>query len=248
MRVILATLIVTLLPGVQPAPAPVPVLVELFTSEGCSSCPPADRLLTVLVKEQPIAGATVIPLGLHVDYWDRLGWKDPASLAGATGRQQAYGRLFGDDRIYTPQMVVDGHDEFVGSDAAAAKKAIERAIRQPHARVTSRGSIDGDTIVAGVTIVDLPPEASREPLEATLVITEDGLTTTVKRGENGGRTLHHDAVVRQLVSMGHVKDGVELRQRVPLRSEWRVGQLNAVVFVQGQKTQRIWGAAIASLH
>src|SRR4051812_49959987 len=94
----------------QPASPPsarAPVVVELFTSEGCSSCPPADGVLSRLAKEQPVAGAQIIPLGLHVTYWDQLGWKDAASLPAATSRQQDYGRIFGEDRIYTPQAVID---------------------------------------------------------------------------------------------------------------------------------------------
>ena len=88
------------LSGGQPASTPVPVVVELFTSEGCSSCPPADSLLSKLSKEQPVPGVQIIALGLHVTYWDQLGWKDPGSLLLATERQQAYGRVFGEDRIY----------------------------------------------------------------------------------------------------------------------------------------------------
>src|SRR5450759_4599231 len=84
----------------QPALARVPVVVELFTSEGCSSCPPADQLLTRLANDQPVAGVRVIPLGMHVTYWDQLGWKDPASMMQATGRQQDYSRVFGADRVY----------------------------------------------------------------------------------------------------------------------------------------------------
>jgi hypothetical protein len=241
-----AALIVGLLGAPQGRPGQVPVLVELFTSEGCSSCPPADRVLTVLLKEQPIAGATIIPLGLHVDYWDALGWKDPASLAVATDRQQSYGRRFGDDRIYTPQMVVDGRYEFVGSDANAARKAIEQALKQPHAVLTPRAAIEGTTIVTAVTIAGLPPQA-KQPLEAGLAITEDDVSTVVKRGENGGRTLHHDAVVRQLAPLGPVKAAAELTLRVPLRPEWQRDRLNAVFFVQERKTQRIWGAAIVNV-
>jgi hypothetical protein len=247
-RRIITIAFLALLPTAQPTPAPVPVLVELFTAEGCSSCPPADQLLTILVKEQPIAGATVVGLGMHVDYWDRLGWKDPASLGEATSRQQGYSRVFGPDKLYTPQMVVDGASELVGSDARAAKQAIERAVKAPHARVTARGAIEGDTAAVGATIVNLPAETAKDPLDATLVITEDSLTSTVTRGENHGLTLHHDAVVRQMASLGRVTDGTELRQQVRLRPEWRRDHLNAIVFVQSRKTQRIWGAATTPLR
>src|SRR6266540_2532988 len=100
---ILLTAVIAWIAFSQPASAPVSVVVELFTSEGCSSCPPADSLLSKLSKEQPVPGVQVIALGMHVTYWDRLGWKDPASLLLATERQQAYGGVFGDDRVYTPQ-------------------------------------------------------------------------------------------------------------------------------------------------
>src|SRR5438874_995512 len=119
--------------GADQSAAPVPVLVELFTSEGCSSCPPADVLLSRLERES-IPGAQVIALGLHVDYWDELGWKDPASMRQATARQSAYARALGNgDRIYTPQLVVDGRDEMIGTDAAAATHAIVKAVTQPRA-------------------------------------------------------------------------------------------------------------------
>src|SRR3954463_742279 len=119
----------------QPASAPsarVPVVVELFTSEGCSSCPPADAVLSKLAKEQPVAGVEIIPLGMHVTYWDQLGWRDPASLAMATERQQDYGRIFGEDRIYTPQAVVDGHEELIGSADAGIRQAVVKAARHRH--------------------------------------------------------------------------------------------------------------------
>src|SRR5258708_39974384 len=104
----------------------------MVTWEGWSSCPGADQLLSTLAKDQPVAGVEIIPLGMHVTYWDQLGWKDPASLQLATERQQGYGRIFGGDRIYTPQGLIDGRDELVRSDGGGLKRAVAKAARQPH--------------------------------------------------------------------------------------------------------------------
>src|SRR5712691_8688840 len=124
------------------AAPPAPILVELFTSEGCSDCPPADALLEKLIAGQPTSGVAIIGLGQHVDYWDRLGWKDRFSSAALTERQQLYQARFRTESIYTPQMVVDGRVEFVGSDTNAARRAIERASTWPHGLV--RIDIDSD--------------------------------------------------------------------------------------------------------
>jgi hypothetical protein len=228
-----------------PAPAPIPVVIELFTSEGCSSCPPADSLLSKLAKEQSVPGVQIIPLGMHVTYWDQLGWKDPASLQLATERQQAYGAIWGGDRVYTPQAVIDGREELVGSDESGVRRAIAKAATLPRARIDVQTSVDGNKLTANATIAALPSDA-KEPLEAWMVVTEDGLTTIVKRGENGGRTLQHDAVVRTVFG-SDVGAARMLGFHAELRPEWRRDRLKAVVIIQGKRTHRIYGAATAPL-
>src|SRR2546430_11354979 len=117
---------------------PTPVLVELFTSEGCSSCPPADLLLSRLQQSQPIAGVEVIALSEHVDYWNQLGWTDPFSLAGLTERQRQYAAALRGEGVYTPQMVLDGKTGFVGSDSQKALGAIAQAAKSPRTGIDLR--------------------------------------------------------------------------------------------------------------
>jgi hypothetical protein len=247
MRWVLPAAVALSLSGGQVAPVsrPVPVVVELFTSEGCSSCPPADSLLAKLANEQSVSGVEVVTLGMHVTYWDRLGWKDPASLDLATARQQSYGRVFGEDRVYTPQAVVDGQEELVGSDRAGVLRAIEKAGKQPHARLVMTAVLDGAALDARVTIAELPPDV-KERLDVKLVLTEGRLTSIVKRGENSGRTLQHEAVVRAVLDAKVVADQPSAF-RVKLRPEWRAGWMRAVAVLQGSKTLRIWGAATTPL-
>jgi hypothetical protein len=160
-------------------------VVELFTSDGCSSCPPADRVLAELAQDP-----RVIALGFHVDYWDGLGWKDPLSTSNASNRQHEYARKLrnGD---YTPQMVVDGRIEFVGSDASSAQAAVARSLeKKPSVAVAV--AVDGDTVKWSL---DHAPANAR----VLVAVVEDGVVHHVPRGENSGRTLHHDRAVRGFV-------------------------------------------------
>src|SRR5688572_1762117 len=116
-------------PSPQPKPR-TPVLVELFTSEGCSSCPPADALLISFVQKQPVEGVEIIAIGEHVDYWNHIGWTDRFSSASYSQRQAAYATKFGLGSVYTPQMVVDGAAELVGSERGAALRSIAEAAKR----------------------------------------------------------------------------------------------------------------------
>ena len=220
----------------------VPILVELVTSEGCSSCPPADALLDRLVREQPVEGAEIIALSLHVDYWNRLGWKDPYSTKAYSTRQQEYAKRFGPDKVYTPQIVVDGREEVIGSDDAAVRRTIAGAAARPHlpVKVTARG------VERGVSVsIDLPPApAGDDPIDVFVALTEDDLTSMVKRGENVGRTLSHVAVVRKLQTLGTLeKDAFVADGRLPIEAGWKPHKMRAVVWLQGRSSNHVYGAA-----
>lgn len=224
----------------------VPVLLELFTSEGCSSCPPADRLLENFEKVQPVAGATVIVLSEHVDYWDEGGWKDPFSSAELTSRQRNYARQFGINSVYTPQLVVDGQAQFVGSDGQQGQRAIEKAARQPKAPV--------DVVLVGrnAAKVDVKVGFQSNGGKAATVfvaLAEKYVESQVGNGENSGRRLRHVAVVRTLVPAGNVKAGETLSKELSLRipagagkSGWRV-----VAFAQERSSGRVVGVSMLEL-
>jgi hypothetical protein len=219
-----------------------PVLVELFTSEGCSSCPPADQLLIQLDQKQPVAGAEVIVLGEHVDYWDQLGWRDRFSSSRFTDRQALYANHFGISGPYTPQMVVNGSTEFVGNDSDKALRAIAQQGKNSKAAPQIQLVRDGDRLHVIVTGAD------RRPQNVLCAITERDLSTRVGNGENRGRELHHTAVVRQLSKIGATRDG-RFESDVPLKlsSDWRPENLRAVVFLQNGSVGEVSSAAQISL-
>lgn len=229
-----------------------PVVVELFTSEGCSSCPPADRVLEQLVREQPVAGADIIGLGQHVDYWDQLGWRDRFSSAAFTNRQRVYAEAFRVDSIYTPQMVVDGRREFVGSNASSARRAVAQAAGLPHGRVELSIEPGGpDAVSAKVGVSGLPSPGKGDHDEALVAVTEDSLKSEVQRGENRGRTLTHSAVVRSLATVGQVAPGAAgasfVVPRIALGPDWDRSRLKVVAFVQESRSRRIVAAAATSI-
>jgi len=232
-----------------------PVVVELFTSEGCSSCPPADRLLIELQKSQPVAAARIIALSEHVDYWNRLGWTDPFSSAQFSARQNDYADAFFRDGVYTPQMVVDGQIEFVGSDRRRALAAIAKSAGARKAQVRITLAEGGETsqprqVKLQVRVDGSDRTALRHRAEVWLAITEDDLSSNVASGENSGRRLQHVAVVRQFQSLGRIdpekSQSFNADPQIALRPGWNREELKAVVFAQEERTRHILGAA--SLH
>jgi hypothetical protein len=221
-----------------------PVVVELFTSEGCSSCPPADEVLSRLRREQPVGGATIIALGEHVDYWNYLGWRDRFSAPAFSARQARYQqRVFPRGVVYTPQVVVDGVEETVGSDSAAVRRVIERAVRRDKLGVQVR-AVRANAANVGVTVGvsgSIPRRA-----EVVLVAVEDGLVTDVGRGENRGKTLSHDAVVRFLETIGEIEPGEPappIERSLSLDAGWNPAQMRVIALVQSTASLAILGAA-----
>jgi hypothetical protein len=215
------------------------VLVELFTSEGCSSCPPADRLLARIEKEQPYKDIEVITLALHVDYWDYLGWKDEFSSAMFTRRQDIYAQALRTGQTYTPQMVVDGSTGFVGNDAENAAKAIISNAKIQKAQI----GLSSEQDRLNIKVSDMP---KHEKLTVYLAVTEDNIATNVKRGENSGKKLEHTAVVRELRSLGMLdvdQSDFSYDQAVQILPNWKKENLKYVVFLQENLSRKVLGVS-----
>jgi hypothetical protein len=214
-----------------------PVLVELFTSEGCSSCPPADALLARLDRTQFVPGAQAIVLSEHVTYWDQLGWRDRFSQEAITERQRAYAARFGLNDVYTPQVVVDGAAELVGGDERGLTAAVERAAHVSKAELAIQDAHwSGDRVEFVVTG---QPDAKTELMAA---LAEDSAQTAVARGENAGHTLTHVAVVTVLQEMGKGStDGKTLMLMAPHDSAGKAMRL--VVFLVDRHNGHVLGVA-----
>lgn len=232
----------------------VPVVVELFTSEGCSSCPPADDLLARLERTQPVPNARVIALEEHVDYWNQLGWNDRFSNSLFRGRQNDYARFFRTDSIYTPQMIVNGQAEFVGDDSSRAHQEIARAAVDPAFQIR----LKPDRSPGHPELTELAVHLKNirrgrvEPSSIYLAVTESRLFSNVAAGENAGRQLSHAAVVRSFGVIGKWDpkgvNEVELLPTLKIPGDWKRENLRFVVFVQEKNSQRITGAAVADLR
>jgi hypothetical protein len=222
-----------------------PVLVELFTSEGCSDCPPADALLGQLDTQQFVPDAQAIVLSEHVTYWNHEGWRDPFSFEQMDERQQQYARQFFLEDVYTPQAVVDGAQQFVGNDPVKLKNAVARAGATPKLKVTIEGAQQASD---GSIAFSVHADDTRSILVAA--VAEDATSSQVARGENAGRTLHHVAVVRVLKEFGSGRtDGrpLELSGANLIAAEKTGIPLRLVIFLVSTKNSHVVGVAEQTL-
>jgi hypothetical protein len=237
------------LAGAQSNAGRIPVLAELFTSQGCNSCPPADRILEMLAQEPPIDGVDVIIMSEHVTYWDHQGWRDPFGSSTFTSRQQMYGTRFGLDSIFTPQLVIDGSHQIVGTDIAGLKTALAKAAAQPKPQLTVElRESTAQRIVAVASGPGLTAAAGGS--ELLWAVTEDDLVVDVKRGENARRTLRHSGVVRRLITQKIRETGSATSPpiEIPLRPEWRRDRLRVLAFVQSASSRQVLSVASVSVQ
>ena len=234
----------------------VPVVLELFTSEGCSSCPAADALLAKLEQQQPIGGAEIIALEEHVDYWDHQGWVDPYSSSQWTQRQQAYAFGFGDHGIYTPELVVNGRSGFVGSHEGHTYRAIAGAVEQARTDV-SVSLLKSEKPAhqhVKVRVGKLQGDQQGDLAEVWLAITERALHSAVTGGENSGHDLYHAAIVRWLHKAGTANGGegatftFTAESEVKLDPAWKRPNVRIVAFVQEKRSRHILGASSVRLE
>jgi hypothetical protein len=231
-------------PRAHAAPAQrTPVLVELFTSEGCSDCPPADALLARLDAKQFVPGAEAIVLSEHVTYWNHQGWRDPFSFPAMDQRQAQYSRRFSLGEVYTPQMVVDGEQQFVGSDAASLTRALAHDALSPKLNIT----IESARWSNGTVQFSLRGDSGAHAV-LTAALAENATRSEVARGENAGRTLHHVAVVRALESFGAgAADGRPLQLSLPA-ADRSATAIRLVVFLVSQADGHVIAVAEQMLN
>jgi hypothetical protein len=223
------------------------ILVELFTSEGCSSCPPADALLQTMDTSPPIDGAQLIVLSEHVDYWDHDGWKDPNSSSALTERQAAYVRALGLKTPYTPQIIVDGNSEMRANDPTQAAKVLGEAAGAPKIPVR----IGDVTVDAGGEVIlrariEAEGKSDKRNADVYVAVALNRVESQVLKGENGGKRLTHTAVVQQITKVGKLPKGNSFGETVQLKLKSGTDPKNVriVAFVQESGLGRLLGAAV----
>jgi hypothetical protein len=235
---------------VSPTPATtpnVPVLVELFTSEGCSSCPPADVILKRLDDLQPISGAQLIVLSEHVTYWDQLGWKDPNSSNAFTDRQNSYESALGEKEPYTPQFVIDGARSVSLEKVQALEDALNKAkgdTKVPLTIADVKLDTSDPTIVRAH--IETSTNSERHNADVYIALALNQVESRVLRGENGGKQLVHVAVAQQLTRVGKLSKGKSFAQDVQLKLKQRedLKNLRIVAFAQESGPGKLVGAAM----
>lgn len=216
------------------------VLVELFTSEGCSSCPPADANLRRLSKLAKDRGYPIYTLSYHVDYWNDLGWKDRFSSSAATNRQRKYSTVFQLNQIYTPQFVVNGQWEFVGSNRNHTRKAVVQALQnQVSAQLTVNAKSDGSNIQV-VVATSGTTEADR----LVIALVQASAESSVTKGENSGRTLDHIHIVRDFREVA-VKDATQFRFAKP--EDFTQASFHILAYLQSASHLRLMGITKAEI-
>jgi hypothetical protein len=230
--------------GSPPSASKPAVVAELFTSEGCSSCPPADALLAELDQRKTFAGVPVVVLSEHVDYWDHDGWRDPFSSEQWTARQNGYNLRFRLESVYTPQMVIDGAQQVNGSNGSQIAHAIETAAAQPgKLQITiADASWNNDVLHATVSVPDLSSQTAKgTTLYAVLADDED--TSNVSRGENSGHTLKHVSVVWVMQKVSALHGPYSGPVEIKLPHGVAHGKMRLIVFAQKGENGQIFGAA-----
>ncbi|MEM9674613.1 MAG: DUF1223 domain-containing protein [Bacteroidota bacterium] len=213
-------------------------VVELFTSQGCSSCPPADELLRSISEKAAEKGLAIYPLSFHVDYWNRLGWKDPYSQPAFSQRQRHYARTWQNAQVYTPQMVVNGSKGFVGSRQQEAWKTIEEALSQSATTTVRLGASATDQEIE--VSYQLAGEYAGQQLQLALV--EQEVETSVRRGENSGKKLHHSHVVREYASIKLDNSGSG-KMSLMLPDDMQISEAQLIAYVQHPTSLTISGAS-----
>ena len=241
---LLSFLFVSTLIAVIPAEADTEgfALLELFTSQGCSSCPPADALLKAIAAETETSGKPIHTLSFHVDYWNYLGWKDPYSGKGATERQRSYARSFGSGRSYTPQLVVNGTHDIVGSHVHKVRSAIRQVLKEPHVEsLAIEPKLDSDSLRVKYVAKAVPATALLR-----VAIADSPPQNYVKRGENSGSTLSHTSVVR-LLETKPLSTSPSGELTVSLPSSLDRNSAKVVAFVQDPKTMQVLAVASSQI-